>query len=141
MAISLEASPRKARGATPQMNVTPLVDVVLVLLIVFMVIAPLLSKKFSLALPKQADAKSAQAADVPVVLTVAADGAVRINREPVPAAELGARVERVLAARADKTVCFDADDGAPFGLAVHTMDVARAHGASTVSILTAKAEE
>ncbi|HQY64017.1 MAG: biopolymer transporter ExbD [Myxococcales bacterium] len=141
MAITLESGPRKSRGATPQMNVTPLVDVVLVLLIVFMVIAPLLSKKFSLALPKQAEASAAQSADVPVVLTVAADGAVRLNREEVAAAELGARVERVLAARADKTVYFDADDGAPFGVAVRTMDVARAHGAITVSILTAKADE
>ena len=47
MGISLDAGSAKRKGATPAMNVTPLVDVVLVLLIVFMVVAPLLSKKFS----------------------------------------------------------------------------------------------
>lgn len=139
MGISLDAGSAKRKGATPAMNVTPLVDVVLVLLIVFMVVAPLLSKKFSLALPKQSDDKAAaRAADVPVVLTVTADGKVLMNREPIADPDLGLRVERALAARADKTVYFDADDAAPFGLAVKTMDTARAHGASTVSILTEK---
>lgn len=140
MAIALDAGRGKPKGATPAMNVTPLVDVVLVLLIVFMVVAPLLSKKFSLALPKQVDEKTqAQAADVPIVLTVAADGKVSLNREEVPPLELGIRIERALAAKSDKTVYFDAHDLAPFGAAVKTMDLARTHGASTVSILTAKA--
>ncbi len=140
MAISLDAGGRKPKGATPAMNVTPLVDVVLVLLIVFMVVAPLLSKKFSLALPKQAEDKAqAQAAEVPIVLSVGADGRARLNREDVPDLELGGRLERALAGRSDKTVYFDADDAAPFGAAVKTMDLARAHGARTVSILTAKA--
>lgn len=138
MGISLDAG-TKPKGATPAMNVTPLVDVVLVLLIVFMVVAPLLSKKFSLALPKQSDDKAAAAAaDVPVVLTVTSDGRVLLNRAPVADTELGTMVERALAARADKTVYFDADDAAPFGIAVRTMDTARAHGATTVSILTEK---
>ncbi len=141
MAISLDAGRAKPKGATPAMNVTPLVDVVLVLLIVFMVVAPLLSKKFSLALPKQADANTAPAAaEVPIVLTVGEDGQARINREAIAEAELGGRIERALAARADKTVYFDAEDGAPFGAAVKAMDLARAHGAATVSILTAKSE-
>jgi len=138
MGISLDTG-AKAKGATPAMNVTPLVDVVLVLLIVFMVVAPLLSKKFSLTLPKQSDDKSAQGSDVPVVLSVTADGKVLLNKEPIGEAELGLRVERVLAPRPDKTVYFDADDAAPFGIAVKTMDTARAHGASAVSILTEKA--
>ncbi len=139
MGISLDAGRSKAKGATPAMNVTPLVDVVLVLLIVFMVVAPLLSKKFSLALPKQSDDKvAAKAAEVPVVLTVTSDGRVLLNRAPVADSELGTMVERALAARGDKTVYFDADDAAPFGIAVRTMDTARAHGATTVSILTEK---
>jgi biopolymer transport protein ExbD/biopolymer transport protein TolR len=141
MGVALDSSGgAKPKGATPAMNVTPLVDVVLVLLIVFMVVAPLLSKKFSLALPKQAEEKNAPAqADVPIVLTVDADGATRLNREVVPTAALGPRIAAALAAKGDKTVYFDADDAAPFGAAVRAMDTARAHGAKTVSILTAKA--
>lgn len=138
MGISLGTA-TKAKGATPAMNVTPLVDVVLVLLIVFMVVAPLLSKKFSLALPKQSDEHAANAnADVPVVLAVGADGTILLNREPVAENELAGRVARALAPRPDKTVYFDADDAAPFGVAVRTMDIARAGGASTVSILAEK---
>lgn len=137
MAIALGEGPKK--GAVPAMNVTPLVDVVLVLLIVFMVVTPLLSKKFSLALPKQSEEKAAPSVDVPIVLSVGVDGRARINREVVAEAELGPRIERALAAKSDKTVFFDAEDGAPFGAAVHAMDVARAHGAANVSILTVKA--
>ena len=135
------SSPRPG-GAVPTMNVTPLVDVVLVLLIVFMVVAPLLSKKFSLALPKSEEAAPAQpTTDVPIVLTVNADGKPQINGEALGEATLGPRLARMLAARGDKTVYFDASDGAPFGAAVRAMDIARAHGATNVAILTTKVSD
>jgi biopolymer transport protein TolR len=125
--------------ATPQMNVTPLVDVVLVLLIIFMVVAPLLSKQFWLQLPKQ----EANPADPPsenksVVLSVKKDGTLAINGADLPKNELRDKVSRVMAARADKVVYFDAADDAPYAITVEAMDLARQGGAKTIAILTNK---
>jgi biopolymer transport protein ExbD/biopolymer transport protein TolR len=124
------------------MNVTPLVDVVLVLLIIFMVVTPLLAKQFWLNLPKKDD--SAKVApppsekDQPVVLTVGPDGAITINRQEVPRAELKERLSRIFAARSDNVLYFDADDEAVYSVAVEAMDAARMGGAKTIAVLTEK---
>lgn len=138
MGMSTGAAGQKNR-ATPQMNVTPLVDVVLVLLIIFMVVAPLLAKQMWLQLPKQ----ETQAAEPPsenksVVLTVKTDGTLAINGADLPKAELKDKILRVMAARADKVIYFDAEDDAPYAVTVEAMDLARQGGAKTIVILTQK---
>jgi biopolymer transport protein ExbD len=72
------------------MNVTPLVDVVLVLLIIFMVITPMLAKQFWLHLPNKPDEEEPQEAtekDPPIVVSVTKDGKIKINRDVVARAE------------------------------------------------------
>jgi biopolymer transport protein TolR len=125
---------------TPQMNVTPLVDVVLVLLIIFMVVTPLLAKNFSLSIPKKEESvvEPNPDAEKNLVVSVRKTGAVYINQTEVPKADLPARLVRLLAAKADKAVYFDAEDGTPYGFAVEAMDLSRAGGAKTVAILTDK---
>jgi biopolymer transport protein TolR len=124
--------------ATPNMNVTPLVDVVLVLLIIFMVIAPLLAKQFWLSLPNKPDkdAPPASDKDQPVVVIATKAGEIKINHEAVPRSEFSTKLHRVLAARDQRTVFFDAEDDADFGNAVEILDLARAGGASTIAVLT-----
>ncbi len=129
----------KKGQATPQMNVTPLVDVVLVLLIIFMVVTPLLSKQFWLQLPKQEESKAAMPEEnKSVVLTVEKSGTLKINGTEIPKAELKDKVSRYMAARPDKVVYFDAADDAPYSTTVEAMDIARQSGAKTVAILTKK---
>jgi biopolymer transport protein ExbD/biopolymer transport protein TolR len=122
------------------MNVTPLVDVVLVLLIVFMVITPLLTKQFWINLPVEERNEQPQeptaAADGPVVVSVDRAGVVRINREVVAKNELARKLRRVLAARGDRAVFFDAAEDATYESAVQVLDLARGGGASTIAILT-----
>ena len=129
--------PSKGGQIAPHMNVTPLVDVVLVLLIIFMVVTPLLSKQFWLQLPKP-DTQAAAAPDSnkSVVVTVTLAGDTQINGETVPADALLERIGRAMAARPDKVVYFDAADGAPYARTVEAMDAARRGGAKTVAILT-----
>ncbi|MBS2013195.1 MAG: biopolymer transporter ExbD [Deltaproteobacteria bacterium] len=139
MAFGAAGNAKKTR-AVPQMNVTPLVDVVLVLLIIFMVVTPLLSKQFWLQLPKQ---ETKQAEEAPkenksVVLTVKKDGALQINGADIKKDELKEKVTRVMAARSDKVVYFDAADDAPYAVTVEAMDIARQGGAKTIAILTNK---
>jgi biopolymer transport protein TolR len=122
--------------ATPHMNITPLVDVVLVLLIIFMVVAPLLSKTFALNLPKKDDAPPPNTPQEQVVVRVMQSGKFFINQTEVDKKELPAQIARFMAAKHDKVVYFDADDEAPYALAVEGMDLARGGGAQTVAIMT-----
>jgi biopolymer transport protein ExbD len=129
------------KGVAPQMNVTPLVDVVLVLLIIFMVITPLLTKKFWVHTPKQEKEEVekqeiAQDPDPPLVLRVEADRRVVVNGSDVPVDELVPRLQRMFAAREDHILFFDAADDAEYGFAVEVMDRARESGAVTIAALT-----
>ena len=113
-------------GPGANINVTPLIDVLLVLLIIFMVIAPMMVKQFWLHVPKKeiAAATPEPPADgpVPIVVSVRADRSVWINADPVPLAELGQRLERIFAARSDRLVFFDADDRVAYGDAVAVLE-------------------
>jgi biopolymer transport protein ExbD/biopolymer transport protein TolR len=140
MAMDIGSSGGKPGRATPSMNVTPLVDVVLVLLIIFMVITPMLAKQFWLHLPNKPDPNEAQTPpdddNKPIVLSVTKNGDIKINRDVVPANQLSAKLKRALAASGQRTVFFDADEEAEFGRTVDAMDLARAGGAATIVVLT-----
>ncbi len=141
MAMDLGGPKGKPGRATPAMNVTPLVDVVLVLLIIFMVITPLLAKQFWLHLPNKPD-KEEQPPDTPsdkqpIVVSVTVAGDIKINRDVVPKDIFSQKLKRVLAGAGERTVFFDADDDAEFGKTVEAMDLARAGGAATIVVLTA----
>jgi len=131
----------KAKSVSPQMNVTPLVDVVLVLLIIFMVVTPLLTKTFWVHTPKQ-EKKEVEKQELdqdpnpPLVMRVAADRTVTVNGVAVPFEDLVLRLKRMFAAREDHVLFFDADDDAPYGLAMEVLDRAREGGAVTIAPLT-----
>jgi biopolymer transport protein TolR len=137
MGMTGPSSGKRGRAA-PEMNVTPLVDVVLVLLIIFMVITPLLSKQFWINIPdkKEDDEPPNPNAKEPVVVTVDAEGKIHINRDVVPDQEFQAKLHRVLAARQDRTIFFDAHNKAPFHRASIALDLARGAGASTIAVAT-----
>ena len=138
MGMSIGTHGKKNR-ASPQMNVTPLVDVVLVLLIIFMVVTPLLTKQFWLQLPKQEQsAAEPPSENKSIVLTVKKDGALAINGADLAKTELRDKIARVMAVRTDKVVYFDAADDAPYAITVEVMDLARQGGAKTIAILTNK---
>jgi biopolymer transport protein TolR len=138
MGMNVGSSGGRRGRAAPEMNVTPLVDVVLVLLIIFMVITPLLAKQFWINLPdkKEDNEPPNPNAKEPVVVTVGKDGQIRINRDVVSDQEFSARLKRVLAARQDRTIFFDAHDDAPFHRASIALDLARGGGATTIAVAT-----
>jgi biopolymer transport protein TolR len=139
MGMDLGKSSGKPGRATPSMNVTPLVDVVLVLLIIFMVVTPLMAKQFWIHLPNKKENEEPPPPDdhkENVVVTVTKSGDILINSEVVPEAEFSHRLKRVLAFKGERTIFFDADEDAEFGKAVKTMDLARGGGAETIAVVT-----
>jgi len=137
MAMTVES--RGDDAIVPQMNVTPLVDVVLVLLIIFMVVTPLLSKTFWVHTPTQETQEVEKMPDdstPPLVLHVAADRSLQLNGSSLGFDEMPDRLRRVFAARPDHVLFFDADDAVPYGFVVQLMDRARDGGAVTIAALT-----
>jgi biopolymer transport protein ExbD/biopolymer transport protein TolR len=128
------------RGAVaPVMNVTPLVDVVLVLLIIFMVVTPLLTKQFWIETPKTEEKK----AEAPpptdqkqIVVSVAEGGVVKINAEVVDKDRLASRLSELLRERTEKVVYFNAQPGVPYGDVVALLDTTRAGGATSIAVVT-----
>jgi biopolymer transport protein ExbD len=139
MAMNVGGGPGKT--VTPAMNVTPLVDVVLVLLIIFLVVTPLMSKTFWVHLPKQEKEEVTQKQldedpNPPLVMKVRANDTIEVNGVTLGYDELPERLARMFAARDDHILFFDAEDGVEYGFAISVLDQAREGGAVTIAPLT-----
>ena len=120
-----------------EINVTPLVDVVLVLLIIFMVVTPLLKQEVPIELPLAEQSRGA--ADTgQVTVSLAADGRRLINGEEVPADSLVERLTAMYAERPDKSIFLEADRTLSHGQVVDLMDDCRAAGIVQVGVVTRK---
>ena len=117
-------------------NVTPLVDVMLVLLIIFMVTAPLLTPGVKVDLPKAASAKPLNP-KAPLIVSVARDGALAFGADAVTLDALGPAVTAKLADDPTQVVHIRGDKEAPFGEVVQAMDRLRLAGVEHIAIVTA----
>ena len=125
------------RGVRATINVTPLVDIVLVLLIIFMVLTPSMLEHLSASVPKKSEETSQRiAVDTSIVIDYSAHRNLTINREPVTLAAFAPKLRERLSARREKVVFFRADDAAPYGEVVHVMDLARGAGAEKLALVT-----
>jgi biopolymer transport protein TolR len=131
-------SPRKIGEGLYQpladINVTPLVDVMLVLLIIFMVTAPMLAAGIKVNLPNARTAQPLEAKD-PVVVVVARDGALSVGKDPVTRDELAARVKARLA-DSNGVVQLRGDRDASYGDVVSVMDELAANGVTRIAIVS-----
>ena len=149
MAMNIQDPRSSKKGhkgrAHPEMNVTPLVDVVLVLLIIFMVLTSVLNEHFWVNVPEkekpnEIEPPPGEGGDEPLVVMVNRQGQIQINRDIYPDQEFATRLKRMLVARGDRRVYFDAEDGVSFERAVQVLDLARGGGAAHVAVLTEKLE-
>ncbi|MBI4891618.1 MAG: biopolymer transporter ExbD [Acidobacteria bacterium] len=125
-------------GAIADINVTPMVDVMLVMLIIFMVITPMLSKGVSVDLAKTANPIAMADADKEdaVVVAVSRDGRVYLGSTQMAAADLPAKVKDIVATRLDKTCFVKSDSRARYEKVVEVVDNLRAAGVDNVGLLT-----
>ena len=119
-------------------NVTPMVDVMLVMLIIFMVITPMLSKGISVNMVKTKNPMAMQAADKDdaVLVAVTRDGKVYLKTTQMPADQLAPKVKDMLATKLDRTVYLRADAGARYEKVVEVVDNLRAAGVDQLGMLT-----
>jgi biopolymer transport protein TolR len=125
------------RGPQGEINVTPLIDIVLVLLIIFMVMTPVMLKEIVAKVPqKQTENLPQPPGENPIVVELDAHDGLALNGEAVAPEALAARVgERLLHDR-QKVVFFKVDDDANYGRAVRIMDICKGAGARTLAIVT-----
>jgi biopolymer transport protein TolR len=117
-------------------NVTPLVDVMLVLLIIFMVTAPMLHQGVSVALPKTETTNLPSSVEDPIILSITSDGRYYINETPVARTLLRDRLNAFLRTRKDRTVFLKADRALSVGTVIETMDVLNRMGIENLGFIT-----
>ena len=123
------------RGMMAEINVTPLVDVMLVLLVIFMVTAPMMQQGVQVNLPK-ADTKGMSAQDDTVIVTVDSSGRTFINKDAVPSGDLRNRLAELFATRTKKEVFLKADAGVPYGEVVRAMADIKGAGIERLGMVT-----
>jgi biopolymer transport protein TolR len=126
---------RGRRAALSEINVTPLVDVMLVLLIIFMISAPLLTNGVQVELPKT-EAGSVQDQNEPLTLTVKADGALFSGEQQIPFASLKPRMQALAQQNFDKPIYVRADGKAPWTTVAQVMAALQATGFSKINLIT-----
>jgi biopolymer transport protein ExbD/biopolymer transport protein TolR len=129
------------RGIVSDMNVVPLIDILLVLLVIFMII-PRYSKGLDALVPQQsAQPPDRKVIDEVVVIQVLADGTLRINQEPVSWERLGSRIEEVFKLRATRVAFIRGDAPVEFGVVAKVIDVMHTSGIASVGLLTPDLEK
>jgi biopolymer transport protein TolR len=126
---------RRGRGALSEINVTPLVDVMLVLLIIFMISAPLLTSGVQVELPKT-EAGAMQDQAEPITLTVKADGKLFLAETEIPFASLKPRLERLSSAGYDKPIYVRADGKASYEVVAQVMAALSTGGFTRINLIT-----
>ena len=117
-------------------NVTPLVDVMLVLLIIMMLVAPMLQKGVDVKLPEAANTSDKPETQGQTVVGIQANKQIFLNSVPVRQADLGSRVADLVASAAEKVVLIKADQDVDYGTVMETMDNLRAAGIEDMGLIT-----
>jgi len=140
MAFGVGFGAEQDESVLADINVTPLVDVMLVLLIIFMITAPMLHQGIEVALP-QADAEAMEMkVDDPIVLSINRDGIVYVQEDPVHPTQLVERLLPLIEARQNETVFLKGDRDLAYGRVIEVLDILHSGGIEQIGMVTEKIE-
>jgi biopolymer transport protein TolR len=130
------------KGAMSDINMTPMIDVLLVLIIIFMVITPLTPHGLEALVPQPPppNQQPTQSDLRTVVIVVNRDKSIMINQEPTDEARLGQRLEEIFKTRAERVVFVKGDPDLDFEVVARAIDIAKGAGLDKVGLMTAKVE-
>jgi biopolymer transport protein ExbD len=123
--------------AKAEINVTPMIDVLLTLLVIFMIVAPTSPRGLPALVPQGAVADDTEARVEDIVITVGGDGRIELNQQAVAADELAARLRRIFETRGNAVVFVRGGADLEFRSVARVIDVARGAGLNRVALMTA----
>jgi biopolymer transport protein TolR len=133
--MAMDGSSQRDATAIAQINVTPLVDVMLVLLVIFMVTAPIIQQGVQVNLP-QAKAGAIPGTEELLVVTIAKNGKVYLNDNPLTLAELGDKLRAIRKLQTDKQVYLRADQDVRYGLVMKAVAEIKQAGIERLGMVT-----
>lgn len=135
MGMSSAGGGGKSRAVMSEINVTPLVDVMLVLLIIFMITAPMMQQGLEIELPETA-ASGVSTSDEPFVLVINKGRKITVGGTAISSTDLRKRLEAIFEKRANKQIYLQADKSVDYGFVAETMAEIRAAGISNIGLVT-----
>ena len=125
------------KGAMANINITPYIDILLVLLIIFMVITPIKQMDLDVKIPQTSDSKVDAAPDPSVIVVSVGEAAqIAVNQEPTTINDLGAKLQDIYSKRANKNMFVSASGKLPYGDVVRIIDIAKGAGVQDIGLLT-----
>ncbi|HEU4879087.1 MAG TPA: biopolymer transporter ExbD [Gemmatimonadaceae bacterium] len=122
------------KGLTNEPNVTPMIDVLLVLLIIFMLVVPMSRKAIDLQLPDPSEQQSSETPPPQIVLEVFPGEKFMVNKEPLTKATLAARLKEIYDGRPEKIIFVKGDPKVKYSDVIYAMDVARGAGVKVIGV-------
>lgn len=138
--MAMDASSQRDGTTIAQINVTPLVDVMLVLLVIFMVTAPIIQQGVQVNLP-QAKAGAIPGTEELLVVTVAKNGKIYLNDNPLTLSELGEKLRAIRKLQKDKQVYLRADQDVRYGVVMKTIAEIKQSGIERLGMVTRPSSE
>jgi len=128
------------RGIVSDVNVVPLIDILLVLLVIFMII-PHRQKGLDASIPQQAERPDLSDPPETIIVQIASDGSVRVNQTGVQFEELQARLREIFARRSDRVAFLQADRSLEFQAVAQVLDLMHSAGATPIGLLSSELEK
>ena len=135
--MGMDAGSRK--GPKSEINITPYIDILLVLLIIFMVVTPVRQMKLDAAVPQPAPPEPVTAArpDI-IVVTIGESAQIAINQIPIEISALAAKLQEIYSARRNKDMFISASSNLPYGDVVRIIDISKGVGVDNIGLLDEK---